>query len=201
MSKEALEQSELAKQIEAYAVKYLSQGRIGWDVPHTYSVVHYAGEIADSVGVDHLVATTAAWFHDIGYFGLFINEDSNRHESVIDKKAQHMEEGARLVREFLEQPGITNYFTPEQRERVIHLVSVHDKVADLKDLDELVLMEADTLGAIDITRVTPTFDYDSGMKYIEGLKRKRLPRFCTDLGKKHAGELLPRFEQFFAEKR
>ncbi|MEK7524874.1 MAG: HD domain-containing protein [Patescibacteria group bacterium] len=44
-----------------------------------------------------------------------------------------------------------------QVEQIVHLVSVHDNLKELQTLEEFVFMEADTLGAIDLARVVPTF--------------------------------------------
>ncbi len=88
----------------------------------------------------------------------------------------------------------------EQTEKIVHLIEVHDDFGRLgKDLEEIVLMEADTLGSIDLGRVTPTFDFENGLQYIEGLKRKRLPKFQTELGKQLLDKLLPAFIGYFEE--
>lgn len=200
MSKEDLRQTPIMAQVENYALQFLSQGRREWDVPHTRSVVHYATEISQSVDLDLLVEKTAAWFHDIGYFGLFKDKDSDKRSEIKSQKALHMIEGARMARDFLVRPEISRFYRPEQSERIVHLVSVHDKVLGLKDLDELVLMEADTLGALDITRITPTFNYDDAMRYLESVHQRRIPRFVTELGKQYANELMPQFEEHFKSK-
>lgn len=201
MRKEDSNQTPLMVQVENYAMEFLSQGRAGWDIPHTRAVVYYSGEIAPTVGVDLLVGQTAAWFHDIGYFGLFGHGNSDKRGAIKNRKAQHMIEGARYTKGFLDKPEIARFYQPEQSDRVVHLVSVHDKVPELRDLDELVLMEADTLGAIDLAKVTPTFNYDDAMRYIESVHIRRIPRFMTDLGKKYVSELMPKFEEYFKVQR
>lgn len=106
----ALERSiypqELDKQIENFALQFLTKGRKEWDEPHTRAVVFYAEEIAKANGLDVLVVKTAAWLHDIGYFALFEDSDSKNYDSVMDKKAMHMINGARLAGEFLSRPEI-----------------------------------------------------------------------------------------------
>jgi putative nucleotidyltransferase with HDIG domain len=194
---EKLSQTDLMVQVENFANQYLSQGRKDWDMPHTKSVAFYAEEIAKAEGLDVLVLKTAAWLHDIGYYGLFEDSDSSQHAAVKDKKEQHMINGARMASIFLSDEKIANHYTGEQIERIVHLVGVHDKLTELSEPDEIALMEADTLGAIDITRVAPTFDKESGHKYITGLKAKRLPLFKSEVGKQFIKDLLPRFEAFF----
>ncbi len=188
---------ELQQKVEKYALQFLSKGRKVWDVPHTKGVVHYAHQIALAHGLNVRVLVTAAYLHDIGYYDLFEDSDSSVYENVKDKKAMHMIVGARLASEFLSQRDIGKYYTEEEAGRIVHLVRVHDKVDLLTSLDEIALMEADTLGAIDISRVTPTFDYEGGMKYIEGLFKKRLPRFRTSTGKKEFDRLIKPFREYF----
>jgi len=184
--------------VENYALRFLHQGREGWDIEHTKAVVFYAEKIAASEGLDVEVLHTAAWLHDIGYYGLFEKTEANKYSQVEDKKMLHMLIGARLAKEFLQKPEVSSFYTPEQIQEIIHLVEVHDDFGKLgKSKEEIVLMEADTLGAIDLQRVIPTFDRENGFKYIEGLKKKRLPRFQTDLGKQFLAKLLPLFEDYF----
>jgi putative nucleotidyltransferase with HDIG domain len=178
---------------EAYALDFLRQGRAGWDEPHTRAVVHYAEALARPAGVDVLVAVTVGWLHDIGYAGLFAEADSSRHAVVRSRKALHMERGAALARAFVDRPDVAPFYTPAQRDRIVHLVSVHDKVELLSAPDEIAFMEADTLGALDIGRVTPTYDYENGRRYLEGVRRWRAPYFATPLGKHYLAELLPAF--------
>ncbi len=182
------------QQVEDYALQFLGQGRKDWDEPHTRAVAHYAVDIAARNGLDTWVMATAAWFHDIGYYGLFEGEESKSHGKVVDAKAQHMINGAQMAREFLEREGVINRFTPEQRERIVHLVSVHDKLDELEAPDEIALMEADTLGAIDLARVTPTFDKEGMEKYIRGLEGKRRPKFRTKEGITHYDRLIADFK-------
>jgi putative nucleotidyltransferase with HDIG domain len=181
---------------EGYAMQFLEKGRIGWDVPHTRAVVHYAKLITRSVNADLMVIPTAAWLHDIGYYGLF-KGDSGKYEVVQDRKARHMIVGAEMAREFVDGEEVMGILTPGQRDRVVHLVSVHDRVEALEDLDEIILMEADTLGAIDVRMVRPTFDKEGRARYVEiDLNTRRGPRFRTSLGKELLAELIPKFLDF-----
>lgn len=105
-----------------------------------------------------------------------------------------MKQSAQYVEKFLNRPDIIDRYAPLQRERIIHLVSVHDNVKELHDKDELILMEADTLGALDASRVKPTFTYERGMTYLrENIAAYRVPRFVTEKGK----QLLPVAMEYF----
>lgn len=190
--------SELQVDLEEYALGYLRQGRKDWDEPHTRAVVYHAYQIAQKEGLDPLVLVTTAWLHDIGYHALFEAGQSNKYEEVMDRKKAHMVNGAKLAAAFLQRPEIQPHYTPEQVERIVHLVSIHDEIESLTDKDEIAFMEADTLGAIDISRVTPTFDKESARKYIgKDLMLRRFPRFLTRTGISTFARLLPPFEAFF----
>ncbi|MFA5828472.1 MAG: HD domain-containing protein [Candidatus Shapirobacteria bacterium] len=184
--------------VENYALKFLEQGRSGWDIKHTRAVAFYAEKIALSEGLDAEVLYTAAWLHDVGYYGLFENSDSTQHSQIMDKKLLHMTNGAKLARAFFQMSEITPLYTTEQIEEIIHLVEVHDNLEVVgKSREETVLVEADTLGAIDLQRLSPTFKKEDGLKYIDGLKKKRIPKFKTDLGKQFLSKLLPAFIEYF----
>jgi len=190
----------LESALENYALGFLRQGRKEWDEPHSRAVVYYAGEIAKAEGLDSLVLVTAAWLHDIGYYGMFKQGESEQYDNVMDRKKAHMVNGARLAADFLRRPEIQIFYTPEQMEYIVYLVSVHDKIEELQDLEEIALMEADTLGAIDIDRVKPTFDKENAEKYINNdLTLRRFPRFLTVTGIKLFNQLFPKFEAYFKQ--
>ena len=180
---------------EEYALGFLNKGREGWDVPHTRAVVYYAKLITKSENQDLLVITTDARLHDIGYFGI-TEEDAREYEKVKEAKEFHMEVGARVARRFVDREEVAKILNNAQQDRVVHLVWVHDRLEELKDLDEIILMEADTLGSIDVRRVKPTFDQEGRKKYLDGLHRRRKPIFKTDLGKELLQKLIPKFENY-----
>lgn len=200
MQKERLNEA-MPKKLELalmeFAYGYLEKGRKDWDIPHTKAVKYYAEEIARAEGLDVLVHKTVAILHDIGYYAAFAGEESEDYDKVQDRKILHMEYGKRLAREVLERPEVSKFYTEAQKELIIELIGIHDRVDRLSTPDEIAFMEADTLGAIDIQRVKPTFNYENGMKYIEGsLKGKRVPKFRTEKGKEFLAILLPKFEEY-----
>ena len=83
---------------------------------------------------------------------------SNFHTTLTRKKLE----------ELLQRPEFS-FLSESQKARATHLVNVHDKINELKDPDELILMEADTLGALDVTLVTPSFDVESNDKWMRGV--------------------------------
>lgn len=169
----------------------LEAGRPNWDKPHTEAVVAYVKSILDntpSLNVDRVVLVIAAYAHDWGYAGLFSNGKQLNIDDVNNAKARHMQLSADKLREFLTDSGF-DFMSDKQKERAIHLVSCHDNLESLKDTDELVLMEADTLGWLDVAKVKPSFDKVSNQKYMEGVRSKRLPLFITEYGR-HVFETL-----------
>lgn len=196
MTERKTEAQLLLQEAEFFATPFLEQGRGGWDLAHTKAVVHYAGLLAENEGEDKVVLQTTGWLHDIGYFGQFTEIESKKYETIKDKKALHMVIGAEKAREFLEKDVIKSLLSAEQRERIIYLVGIHDKLEELKTKDELILMEADTLGAIDLDRVTPSFDKEGRIKYAAGLKERRKPKFITKLGIELLDQLLPKFKEY-----
>ena len=182
--------------MEGYSLELLSHGRPSWDVPHTLSVVQWASQLAKVQGLDILVITTAAYLHDIGYYGQFVGLSTADLDKVMDKKEKHMAIGAEMAAIFLNRPEVSQYLTDGQIERIIYLVSVHDRVDRLKDLDELVLMEADSLGAIDIDMVEPTYQGREAINYLETRMIKRRQRFVTLAAMQAYDGLAKRFRAF-----
>lgn len=181
---------------EEFALPFLRQGREGFDIPHSRRVSHYAMLLGSKVHLDTTVLGIAGWLHDIGYAGLF-ESNSGSHSVVKDKKALHMEVGAQRARDFVQAPHIASALTPQQQERIVHIVGIHDNLGALQHLDEIVFMEADTLGALDVAHVTPSYDYDNAMSYLDGLTCKRMPLFRTELGKHYLERLLGDFRGYF----
>lgn len=187
---------ELRDLVEGYTLGILLHGRPGWDVPHTLAVVNWANKLARSQGLDIKVLITAAYLHDIGYFGQFEGLVSADLDKVMDKKERHMVVGAAMATSFLGSDEIRKYLTTAQIERIIHLVSVHDRVGILSSIDEIVLMEADSLGAIDIDFVEPTYKGKEAIYYLETRMIKRRSGFVTPAAMRAYDDLAERFRVF-----
>jgi len=170
-----------------------NKGRKNYDQPHTEAVVYWLKELLtrlNNPNLDPAVLITAAYAHDWGYAGLFENADSRSLHNIIDRKKLHMQRGAEQIEQLLYQ-RLNNYFTDQQKMRIIHLVAVHDQVRELKDEDELLLMEADTLGMLDVERVTPTLSPADEKRFMEhSIEKLRLPRFVHEEAKEIAEELV-----------
>ena len=169
----------------------LENGRPNWDVPHTETVVWYLKNILDNnpnLYLDSDVLIIAAYAHDWGYSGLFNNGKKLDFNNIYNAKSTHMEIGAIKLTELLKN-SVFDFLSKERKERTIHLVLLHDNLKMLKDNDELVLMEADTLSTLDVERVKPSFDKSSNEKFMEEVKNTRYPKFITEYGKRMFNEL------------
>jgi HD superfamily phosphodiesterase len=152
----------------------LERGRLGWDLPHTKAVVYWMGELLEEVRLDPKVMIAASYAHDWGYIDLF--PEKTTYETIQKMKPLHMERGAEKIEKLLRE-SLSDEFSQKQIERVTHLVAVHDKLGQLKDEDEILLMEADTLGALDVERVAPTFSKEDNARYVEESIMRRRPLF------------------------
>ncbi len=154
----------------------LLRGRPEWDKPHTEAVVYWMKYLLTFVALDPKVMITAAYAHDWGYVGLFDDSGIADYDTIQARKVRHMDIGAARIEQFLRK-HMSDTYTDAQIERVAHLVRVHDKLEHLTDEDELLLMEADTLGALDSDRVKPTYSKVDNEKYMLEVQNRRRSRF------------------------
>ncbi|MCD8484337.1 hypothetical protein LRY65_02000 [Candidatus Woesebacteria bacterium] len=63
------------------------------------------------------------------------------------------------------------------------------------------LLEADTLGALDVHETKPFFDAASNRRYMQGVKKKRRPKFLTAYGKEQFEKLFAERNHFYQQKR
>jgi hypothetical protein len=82
-----------------------------------------------------------------------------------------------------------SFLSNKQKIRCVHLVAVHDKKFEIKDTDELILMEADMLSSLDITD-KPTYDAESNKKLMKSMLTTRIPKFITKFSKNEAKKLI-----------
>lgn len=178
----------------------LEQGRPNWDQPHTEVVVMHIKSIINEnpqLPLDPVVLIIAAYAHDWGYAGLFYNGQILSSEDIQEVKDLHMEIGAEKLSLLLENP-VFNFLSLEQKQRAVHLVLNHDRLEALTELDELILMEADTLAGLDVEKVTPTFNQASNQRYMATALNKRFPLFITEFGKKEFERLYQSRSNYYA---
>lgn len=187
--------------LKAAILPELEQGRPNWDKPHTETVVKHLKSILSNhpeLDVDADVLIIAAYAHDWGYAGMFSAGEQLSFADVSNAKSLHMHLGAEKLTELLKKPEFDS-LTDAQKARAIHLVGVHDSLDLLKTVDEIVLMEADTLAGLDVESVEPSFDADSNAKYMGGVRHKRLPLFMTSYGKAEFERLYRAREDFYSK--
>lgn len=175
----------------------LEQGRPNWDRPHTEAVVKHAKAILfqhPELDVDPATLVVAAYAHDWGYMELFDQDEPAQFDEVKNAKKAHMQIGAEKLEQLL-QLSAFDELSKQQKQRAVHLVRVHDKLNALRTDDELVLMEADTLGALDAGVENSTFDADSSRRYLSAVERIRRPLFITEYGIARYDELMQRYRE------
>lgn len=194
-----MELNELDKHLQNKILPDLEKGRPGFDKPHTLSVAKKVIEIANSVPdlhLDEFVLLIAAYAHDWGYSNLYAGGKPVNLNRNSPEKIAHMGIGAGKVKDLLKD-SFFDFLNDSQKQRIVHLVLVHDNLEHLSDPDELILMEADTLGGLDINYVKPTLDPVVNEKYMNGVRKIRLPKFITDYGKKEFERLFEGRAQYY----
>lgn len=183
--------------LQSRILQDLERGRKGWDKEHTLAVVYYLKQILENIDsrLDRDVLTIAAYAHDWGYIDLF-KDSATQFDDVMKRKKLHAVRGAEMLDHILKD-SFFDFLTKEQKSRAVHLVKVHDLLNSVKDEDEITLVEADTLGGLDINLVKPTFDEESNEKYIRGVKKKRLSLFMHKFSKETAEKLLKEREALY----
>lgn len=192
-------QDKVVQLLETRILPELEKGRPNWDRPHTLAVVHWLREIlahSPELDLDASVLLIAGYAHDWGYADLFDKGRPIDREAELRSKPLHMERGAQKLDALLTDP-LFDFLTSEQKQRCVHLVRVHDDLEQLSDPDEWVLMEADTLAALDVDRVEPTYDFESNDKYLKETREKRVDRFVTDYGRTEVERLYAKREDYY----
>jgi hypothetical protein len=191
---------ELETYLQEKILPNLKKSRGGFDGIHTTEVAEWLKKIMNhhpELGLDEMVMIIAAYAHDWGYSDIFKEGDVMDFERIEDAKALHMELGSKKL-ETLLCDDFFDFLSEERKARAIHLVAVHDKKFELKDTDELVLMEADMLSALSIGGEKPKNDIVWNAKFMEAMKTTRIPKFITEYGKREAARLVKEREAYYA---
>jgi hypothetical protein len=190
---------ELEKYLKEKILSDLEKSRGGFDGIHTLEVVEWLKKIIEhnpELKLDNVVLLIAAYAHDWGYSDIFKEGQIMNFELVENAKPLHMELGAKKIGTLL-QDEFFSFLTDAQKTRCIHLVAVHDKKFEIKDVDELILMEADMLSALQISAGKPLFDVESNEKFMESFLTIRLPKFITEFSKNEAQKLIKIREEYY----
>lgn len=174
----------------------LERGRPNWDAPHTLAVVKHIKNIIKNnseFDLDEAVLIIAAYAHDWGYVGMF--DETIEMKDIGNAKKAHMELGARKLEKLLKD-DYYNFLSKKQKSRAVHLVKVHDKLSRLNDIDELVLMEADTLAGMDVGAVEPTLSVSDLRRYISKSEKNRVSKFITKYSKDKVQDMLKKYHEY-----
>jgi hypothetical protein len=180
----------------------LEKSRGGFDKVHTLEVVSWLKQLIShnpKLKLDKTVLLISAYAHDWGYSDIFKDGQTMNFEMVENAKKLHMELGAKKTAKLLEN-DVFSFLTNKQKIRCIHLVAVHDKKFEIKDVDELVLMEADMLSALQISEGKPVYDTESNKKFMEAIFTTRIPKFITEFSKNKAKKLIQIRKNYYRQK-
>jgi hypothetical protein len=195
--------SKVEKLLQDTILPDLKSGRGDFDLKHTLAVVYWMKKLIENCGIgsiDSQVLITAAYAHDWGYVGLFDTVDSNNLDEIMKMKPLHMIKGAEKISHLL-STRLSDFYTTEQIQHIAHLVEVHDRVEALETDEELLLMEADTLGMIDTDVVVPTFSKADHKKHLNNeLLGRRIPHFRHEYAKQQADTCLKKLIEFYKDK-
>lgn len=191
--------NELENYLKEKILPDLEKSRGGFDNIHTLEVVAWLKKIIDAnpkLNLDKIVLLIAAYAHDWGYSDIFKAGQIMDFEIVEKAKSLHMELGAKKTQKLL-RDDFFSFLTDKQKKRCIHLVAVHDKKFEIKDTDELILMEADMLSGMQISPGKPIYDAESNKKLMEAMLATRIPKFITEFSKNEAKKLIKARKDYF----
>jgi len=174
---------------EEYLIKtvlpLLDKGRPGFNLEHTKLVIKYVKILCDlDQDLDREVLLITAYLHDYGY--IFFSEQAS--PGVPNPSQEVKDEHPAKSLEYwqsIQEEQVFDFLSEEQKERIGHLILVHDELAKLQNKDELIFMEADTLGALG-TDGGRKIESERYQKYLERVQLRRIDRFITDYSKTEA---------------
>ena len=88
-------------------------------------------------------------------------------------------------------------YSPTEVKTIIKLVGDHYNKENINTHDLQLVIEADGLAKIDWERVTPNFDKENCLKYLDYFKGRTAPQFRTNTGKRSLKELLQKAENYW----
>jgi hypothetical protein len=181
----------------------LEKSRGGFDKIHTLEAVAWLKQIISynpELKIDETVLLISAYAHDWGYSGIFKEGQVMSIEIVENAKKLHMELGAKKI-ETLLMDDFFSFLNDTQKARCIHLVAVHDKKFEIKDTDELILMEADMLSSLQISPGKPIYDAESNKKFMGSMLATRIPKFITEFSRNEAKRLIKIREDYYKQEK
>lgn len=193
--------TEVKKYLGGRILSDLERGRPAFDRDHTLAVVSKMEHILEEDSLlDPYVMIIAAYAHDWGYADLFAGGELIQMDQMKLVKPLHMELGAKKTQDLLKD-SFFSFLSSTQKELIVHLVAVHDSIKDTESpsREEISLLEADVLGACDVSAVTPTFDPDSNQRWMRNVIEVKVPKFIHTYAIGEAQHLLEERERYYQE--
>jgi hypothetical protein len=191
---------QVEKKLQNKILPDLEKGRKGFDLPHTQAVVYWMKFLIEQLAdknLDPLVLITTAYAHDWGYIGLFDGVTDRTLKEINKRKPLHMQRGAEMIEKFLREE-LSEFFSEAQILRVAHLVRIHDLVEAVHEEDEVLIMEADTLGMLDADRVKPTFSKEDNDVFIhDQIFNRRFLHFKHEIAEKIGQDVVKKRIHFY----
>lgn len=190
---------ELEEKIKTITMSYLEKCRPDWDIPHTLRAVHWIKELIKKEGGNEKILIIAMYLHDIGYTPLQVGYNF---EDILESKKNHAEIGAIKSKKILKD---LSEFSKTEINKICSLIAHHhlrnEKIiinwmTDEDSFNQLLVIEADGLAKIDWYHVTPNFNKEDIIKFLEDFKNRTLPCFRTKTGKKFVAEILQKAEEY-----
>jgi len=173
----------------------LDKGRPDWDKPHTQAVVHYLKQIFSNtpdLTVDQTVLLIAAYAHDWGYSEIYHNGQR------LQPKDAHMQISAQKISSLLNDSFFA-FLNSSQKQQIIDLVLYHDDYSHKTQPEEILLLEADTLGALSVKFVKPDFTPEKNAIWMTGALEKRYPLFLTPYSKSEFQVLFKQRKEYYSK--
>ncbi len=186
----------LEEKLKNEAIKYLDKARPNWDIPHTMATVYWMKKLLVYEEGDPKILISTMYLHDIGGANI-LNKKNLSFESQEQLKQKQMDNGIKLSKIILSE--IREYST-EEIEKIVYLVGTHDNLDKITSSpDGQLVFEADSLGQINVDRVTPTFSKKDYIRFLDFFEKEKASRFKTKAGKKFLSKLLQRAKQYCKE--
>lgn len=166
-------------------------GRPMWDYPHTMCVVYYVKEIIKhnpQLHLDHDVLVIVGYLHDIGYMSFTEQQLGRGPQGDSRPKKEHAQKSAEIW-DSVQDNSIFDSLGESRKNRIKHLILQHDELESLNDVDELVFMEADTLGALGTPSNVNVLSV-AYQNYLRVTEKKRISRFITGYSTEESARLL-----------
>jgi hypothetical protein len=140
------------RELRELVLPYLEKCRPdGYDIDHALAAVYWMRKLIATRGGNERVLVPTMYLHDIGYSGLF--KDGFSFAKGLSRKPLHAIRGANMITGKLRGPLTEIGFTQGEIDRMAHLTAVHDNLDYHVTHDERLVMESDTLGAVDYSLI------------------------------------------------